>query len=275
MKKKNMLVMLCGITIIAAVVLAGCGNKAKEDDTASKKTQEEEDSKEETKQITFYTVDCDSELECHDYWDGLITEIQEKYSTDDKGQIMFYGASNFARWTTMEADMSAYKVQNHAFGGSTDVELVGYAQRVLFPYEPSVVFFQTGSNDYVQLSGTDEEKISKCMDYKRAMFSDFHEKMPNAKFVIMSGLLLPGRAEYVEMTKEINRQLEAYANEEDYLYYIDANDMTYDGTNFKNELFVEDLIHLNHEGQMLWYNNYIQPMIEKLITENGLESVRK
>ena len=32
--------------------------------------------------------------------------------------------------------------------------------------------------------------------------------MPETKLVIMSGLLLPGRSEYLEMTLEINRQLE-------------------------------------------------------------------
>ena len=202
--------------------------------------------------------------------------VDESYLYSDvrKGEIIFYGASNFARWGTLDEDMSEYKVQNHAFGGSTDVELVGYAPELLFPYEPAVVFFQTGSNDYVQQEGTDEEKIAKCMNYKKAMFADFHEKMPDAKFVIMSGLLLPGRTEYLDMTLEINRQLEAYAAETDYVYYVDANDMTYDGTTFREDLFNDDMIHLNHEGQMLWYNNYIKPAIEQVITENHLESLR-
>ena len=122
----------------------------------------------------------------------LRVSVDESYLYSDvrKGEIIFYGASNFARWGTLDEDMSEYKVQNHAFGGSTDVELVGYAPELLFPYEPAVVFFQTGSNDYVQQEGTDEEKIAKCMNYKKAMFADFHEKMPDAKFVIMSGLLL-------------------------------------------------------------------------------------
>ena len=42
----------------------------------------------------------------------------------------------------------------------------------------------------------------------------------------------------------------------------------------REDLFNDDMIHLNHEGQMLWYNNYIKPAIEQVITENHLESLR-
>ncbi|MBQ8995259.1 MAG: hypothetical protein IJ091_05545 [Oscillospiraceae bacterium] len=171
----------------------------------------------------------------------------------------------FRRWTEMENDLSGYPVQNHAFGGSTDHLLVQYADRILYPYDPSIVFFQTGSNDYVPLEGTDDEKIERCMEYKKGMFSVFHEHMPDAKFVIMSGLLLPGRSQYTSMTQEINRQLEAFCEEEDYLYFVNAEAMTFDGQNYRTDLFVKDEIHLNHEGQLIWCEQYIRPQIEEIL----------
>lgn len=36
------------------------------------------------------------------------------------------------------------------------------------------------------------------MNYKKAMFADFQEKLPGVKLVSMSGLLLPWRSEYVK-----------------------------------------------------------------------------
>lgn len=58
---------------------------------------------------------------------------------------------------------------------------------------------QTGSDDYVlSTAETDNEKIKECMDYKKYMFGLFHEKLPNVKFIVMSGLILPGRSEYTE-----------------------------------------------------------------------------
>lgn len=190
-----------------------------------------------------------------------------------KGEIVFYGASNFRLWTEMENDLAEYKVQNHGFGGSTDQELVARAERLLYPYEPQIVVFQTGSNDYVNLSGSDEEKVSTCIKFKREMFETFHERLPDAKFVILSGLLLPGRSQYTELTQDVNRELSALCNELDYLYFVDAEALTYDGHAYAEELFIQDGIHLNHEGQLRWCDEYIRPKLAELVEIFGLSDL--
>lgn len=197
-----------------------------------------------------------------------VAEIAEKYDASTrKGEIVFYGASNFHLWTEMETDLAPYPVQNHGFGGSTDKMLVQYADQILYPYAPKIVFFQTGSNDYVVETGTDAEKIQKCMEYKFFMFDLFHEKLPDTKFVVMSGLLLPGRSEYTAMTREVNRQLAALCEERDYMIYVDAEALTFNGENYRTELFIKDGIHLNHDGQLLWARDYILPQLAALWEE--------
>lgn len=194
-----------------------------------------------------------------------VTAIENKYDAQIRqGEIVFYGASNFRLWTDMENDLAPYPVQNHGFGGSTDQMLVQYANRILYPYAPKIVFFQTGSNDYVVISGTDEEKVAACMAYKREMFDTFHEAMPDATFVVMSGLLLPGRSQYAALTRQVNRELEALCAERDYMIFVDASEMTFDGENYREDLFISDGIHLNHDGQMLWANDYILPVLRDL-----------
>ena len=175
----------------------------------------------------------------------------------------------------MENDLPEYRVQNHGFGGCTDQDLMHYADRLLYPYHPAIVFFQTGSNDYVSLKGTDEEKVAACMDYKKQMFAEIHDRLPDAKLVVMSGLLLPGRSEYRELTEEINKALEMLCEETDYLRFVDASAMTWDGQRYADELFIQDGIHLNHEGQLLWMRDYIRPMIETLVSEFDLTQVQK
>lgn len=112
------------------------------------------------------------------------------------------------------------------------------------------------------------------MDYKKEMFETFHQKLPDATFVVMSGLLLPGRSKYTNMTQEINRQLEVMVENYDYMYFSDASDMTFDGKNYQKELFVEDEVHLNTKGQDQWKKEYIILTMEKVIREKGLESVK-
>lgn len=175
----------------------------------------------------------------------------------------------------MENDLPEYRVQNHGFGGCTDKDLMHYADKLLYPYHPDVVFFQTGSNDYVSLKGTDEEKVAACMDYKKKMFESIHEQLPDAKLVVMSGLLLPGRSEYRVLTEKVNGALEALCQETDYLWFVDATAMTWDGQHYADALFIKDGIHLNHDGQLLWMRDYIRPMIETLVSEFDLSQVKK
>lgn len=209
-------------------------------------------------------------------WDADVEKIQQAYPAEEnQNGIIFYGASNFRMWTEMEQDLPEYRVQNHGFGGCTDQELVHYADKLLYPYYPHIVFFQTGSNDYVSLKGTDEEKVAACMDYKKQMFAEIHRQLPDAKLVVMSGLLLPGRSEYRELTEEINKALEALCAETDYRWFVDASAMTWDGQHYAEELFIKDGIHLNHEGQLLWMREYIRPMIEALVSEFNLTQVQK
>ena len=52
-------------------------------------------------------------------------------------------------------------------------------------------------------------------------------------------------------------------------YSADSQKMTFDGKNYREDLFVSDRIHLNHEGQLKCCEEYIRPMIEKLIKQEG------
>lgn len=199
-------------------------------------------------------------------FDREVEGIEKRYDANvRKGEIVFYGASNFRLWKDLDDDLLPYIAQNHGFGGCTDSFLIKYADRILFPYEPKIVFFQTGSNEYVQMRGTDEERLNKCMAIKDEMYTSFHKALPNAKFVVMSGLLLPGRVQYVALTQGINKKLKKYCEEHsDFMTFVDAEEMTFDGTNFRKELFISDGLHLNHDGQLLWRDKYILPALEKL-----------
>lgn len=209
-------------------------------------------------------------------WDSETLPLAQKHvAAEHQHEIVFYGASNFRLWAQMEGDLSDYKVLNHGFGGSTDRLLMEYADLLVYPYEPDIVFFQTGSNDYANQTGTDAQIVADCMAYKKEMFAAFHARLPEAKLVVMSGLLLPGRSAYTAMTQQINAELSKLCEETDYLYFVNAEDMTYTAGAYVQTLFEGDGIHLNREGQLLWCEQYIRPQIESLVIEFKLDHLRK
>ena len=211
----------------------------------------------------------------HDY-DEETDQIVKLYDPETrKREIIFYGASNFRLWKQLETDLREYKVQNHGFGGSTDKLLLKYADKLLYQYEPAIVVFQTGSNDYVGMKGEDEDIANKVIAIKKEMFKEIHENLPEAKFIVLSDIMMPGRDEFSPIVRMVNDFLKEYANEVDYLYYVDSEEMTCKEGEYKFDLFVPDGIHLTHEARLLWKDQYIGPMLEKVIEENGLDEVRR
>lgn len=84
----------------------------------------------------------------------------------------------------------------------------------------------------------------------------------------------PGRSKYIDMTQKINDELKKYAETKEYIYFVDAEKLTYDGKNLDETLFREDKIHLNHEGELRWYREFIRPAIENVIQEYQLEVLK-
>jgi lysophospholipase L1-like esterase len=147
----------------------------------------------------------------------------------------------------LEEDMAPYHAQNHGFGGSNDKLLMAQAEKFLYPYKPSVVFLQTGSNDNV--GGLTLEQI---MENKKKMYATFHEHLPDAKFVVMSGLPLPGRPMHWENINKLNQFLEDYCSKLDYLEFINATPFMMKDGNFRPEYYVKDGVHLNADGHEQW-----------------------
>lgn len=214
------------------------------------------------------------------YWAGnnyagplrglAVKSITKKYNVSERqNEIIFYGASNFRLWETLEKDIPAYKVQNHGFGGCDDQGLIDYADKLLYPYRPKIIVFQTGSNDYVSAPGSDDEKVRFCINRKKEMFTLFHKRLPEAQMIVVSGLLLSGRAEYMNITSEVNRQLKKLCEETDYLTFVDSDTLTLHDGKADPNMFIDDGIHLTPAARIIWANDYIVPAIKTVVEAMG------
>ncbi len=191
--------------------------------------------------------------------EACVAAIEKKYE-GRTGEIVFYGPSNIQMWYSLEEDMLPYRAQNHGMGGCVDAEMIRYAPRMLYPFRPGVVFFQTGSNDLA--SGL---KLEQILQNKKEMYSLFLENMPGTKLVVMSGLPLPGRQEYWADTVKVNELLRGLCAETERMHFMDATDVmlsaegpenmktsTGDGRYFTPAYYRMDQIHLNKKGHDVW-----------------------
>jgi lysophospholipase L1-like esterase len=186
-----------------------------------------------------------------------VPRIRRAYRNRRPGEGVFYGASNFTLWKTMERDLDPFVLQNHGFGGSTDDLLRRCAPRLLFPYRPSVAVVQTGSNDLAF-----GRSLDRVLADKFSMFDGFCTALPATRFIIMSGLPLPGRAELWEATQSINAAISSYAADHDLVSFADATEVLLDERGgFRPELFRQDGIHLIGAGRAEW-SKVIVPALE-------------
>jgi len=194
-----------------------------------------------------------------DIQEACVRRIEEQYE-GETGNIIFYGPSNITMWYSLEKDMLPYKAQNHGMGGCIDPEMIKYAPRLMYAFKPSVVFFQTGSNDLANGMSLDE-----ILANKKRMYSLYLENMPDTKLVVMSGLPLPNRQQFWADTVKTNDLLKKMCEETDRMYFMDATDSmlsatgpadmatpTNDGRFFTPEYYRCDGIHLNKKGHDVW-----------------------
>jgi len=174
-------------------------------------------------------------------------EAQDRENPPPKGQILFTGASTIRRWTTLAQDFPEHKVINRGFGGSQIADATHFAERIIFPYQPRAIFIRAGGNDLN--AGKSVEQVFN--DYQ-AFVEKVHGKLPSTTIYFISTSPSIDRWKQHEQEKELNELVKKYTAKMPNLKYVETYDMVLgaDGQP-RAELFVEDRLHFNAEGNRL------------------------
>jgi len=183
-------------------------------------------------------------------WENDIKKLEAK----DNGHppqhvVLFTGSSTIVKWNTLADDFKGVPVLNRAFGGSQIFEVTHFADRIIFPYEPSMIVLRVGSNDIHAGKSADE------------VFNDFktfattvHEKLPDCTIVYIGQSPAPIRWADRFENKALNEKVKAFADASPQLKvkYVEMYDVsiTPDGKP-REDLFVADRLHFNAEGNRL------------------------
>lgn len=198
----------------------------------------------------------------HDYarWAKEMDRLakQDEKAPPEKGGSLFTGSSTIARWKTLAQDFPDAKTINHGFGGSMICDATYYADRIIFPFEPKMVFFRAGGNDIH--AGKSPEEVFQ--DYKDFV-AKVHEKLPETTIVFIGLCPAPSRWAERDANKKLNELVEAYTGETPGLKYVESYDLSLDKDgNPREELFVADKLHFNADGYKLLIDR-VRPFIAK------------
>jgi lysophospholipase L1-like esterase len=175
-----------------------------------------------------------------------------------KGSIVFIGSSSIRLWKTLTEDFPRHKVLNRGFGGSQIEDSTAFADRIIFPYEPSMIVLYAGGNDI-----NAGKSASQVFEDFKAFVAKVRTKLPEVEIAYISIAGNPKRWAQIDKVKEANRLIEEYTKQEKHLKFINVFSamMGADGLP-KPDIFVADNLHMNPKGYAIW-KEFVGPFLPK------------
>ncbi len=170
--------------------------------------------------------------------------------------VVFNGSSSIRLWN-LAISFPGWKCVNHGIGGSIIPENTALLDRLVFPWEPSVIVFYAGDNDIAK-----KRLAQQVADDWAAYVKAVRVKLPQVKIIYIS--IKPSLARWTMWAEQqaANTLIQAQCAADPLQKFIDVAPVLLgeDGLPIK-ELFREDGLHLLPIGYERW-QKLVAPEIE-------------
>ena len=164
--------------------------------------------------------------------------------------ILFVGSSSFTRWTDVQDYFPGFIIINRGFGGSTFLDVIHYAEVIVYPYLPKQVVIYCGEND---LAYSDTVTVEMVAQRFITLFNLIREKLPDVKVTYVSMKPSPSRWHLAENMIAGNNNIREFILSQKNASFVNIWDDMLD-MNHKPDpaLFREDMLHMNEKGYKIW-----------------------
>jgi lysophospholipase L1-like esterase len=168
----------------------------------------------------------------------------------EKGGIVFAGSSSIVLWKSLKDDFPDLPVLNRGFGGSVVNDLIVHLDTVVLRHEPRLLVLFTGGND-INRKLTVRETFG---DYTR-LLNLVHERLPRTRVIVNSVKISIKRVTQIPQIHELNRLLEAWTKDKDWIRFLDSTSYLADATGQPiRDYYVDDLVHFSPTAYAEWLN---------------------
>ncbi len=184
-------------------------------------------------------------------------EKQDSIQGIQKGQILFYGSSSWRFWRNIKEDLAPLPILNRGFGGCTIPELIHYADRIVYKYEPKAIVIYGGEND---LNGAKPKSAEQVLASYQDLTKMVWKRLPDVKFYFVSMKLSPSRRNKWEEVRKGNELIKAYSKGRK-MAFIDINPLLFDKNGIvRSDLYTKDSLHINTDGYRE-YGKLMKPIL--------------
>ncbi len=189
-----------------------------------------------------------------------VVEIQQKYDTiwdGTKETIVFTGSSTIRMWKNLQALFPEHQIVNSGFGGSQASDLLAYSDELISNFRPKKVFIYEGDNDI-----SAKKKPKEIITTFERLITEIRNKNQYAQIILLAAKPSLARWELKRKYKRLNRKFKRLSKKDATLEYVDVWRPMLDGKMVKQDIFIEDGLHMNAKGYGLWYE-VVKPYVEK------------
>lgn len=195
------------------------------------------------------------------FWDDIQSfKKQDSANFPGINKILFIGSSSFTNWKDVQTYFPTYPIINRGFGGSTLVDQIRYIKDVVYPYKPKQIVIYCGEND---LASSDTVSARTAYNRFRQLFNLIRAKFPNVPLLYVSMKPSPSRVLLMSKMREGNKLIRDFLKTKKQTGFIDVyKDMIDDEGKPRQELFLDDNLHMNKTGYAIW-KKAIEPYLKK------------
>lgn len=188
-----------------------------------------------------------------------VSMILKKYDTlwePSRETIVFTGSSSVRIWDDLQQRFPAVQIVNTGFGGSEASDLLAYADDLILRFKPRKVFIYEGDNDL----NSNKKPRSVLSDIKSIILR-IRADQPDTKIVLIAAKPSIARWHLKRRYKQLNRKMRGLVKKEDHLAFADVWRPMLQGRKVKQDIFINDGLHMNSKGYDIWYT-ILQPYLE-------------
>ena len=183
----------------------------------------------------------------------------EKYSDE---AILFAGSSSIRLWTSLEKDMSPYHIIKRGYGGAHLSDFSVFAPRIFGNHKcQALVLFI--AND---ITGSESDRTpQEVASLFRTVVKTFRSANPEAPVFWIEITPTSSRWKVWPEIQKANALVKNSCNKFKNTYFISTRDAFLNEKGLpKDELFVDDKLHLNEKGYQVW-TGIIKKELDKVL----------
>lgn len=180
-----------------------------------------------------------------------VEEIHKKYDTlldPSKETIVFTGSSSIRIWHDLQNRFPEHQIVNSGFGGSHASDLLFYLDDLILRYKPKKVFIYEGDNDI-----NAKKKPNGIIETTQRIIDGIRKNDPSTEIVLIAAKPSIARWKLKRKYKRLNRKFKKLAQEDGLLEYADVWKPMLDSRKVKQDIFIEDGLHMNAKGYEIWF----------------------